>query len=213
VSDKPAWVRALAPAKDQKMRLQHEQQIEALQAVDRAVVDVLAAAEGRGRPLYVIYTSDNGWALGAHRWTQKWCGYDECSREPLLVRGPGIEAGTVVPATQLASNVDLAVTISDWAGATPDIPVDGVSLRPLLDDPDISWNRDVLLELRGGPHVNRKHWAIRTHDGWVWTEYDNGDRELYDMNADPWQLQSLHANPAFAAKRAELAARLAPMKN
>jgi arylsulfatase A-like enzyme len=213
VSDKPAWVRALPLVKDQKMRQQHENQLEALQAVDRAVADILAAAEARGRLLYVFYVSDNGWTLGAHRWFRKWCAYDECSKGPFLVRGPGITAGVVIDNTKLVSNVDLAPTIAALAGATPNTTVDGLNLLPLLQDPTFEWKREVLLEDRGSPSSKlMRFWSIRSHDGWEWTEYDNGDRELYDMTADAFQLESRHNDPALADLRADLAARLAALR-
>ena len=41
-----------------------------------------------------------------------------------------------------------------------------------------------------------------------YAEYANGDRELYDLRTDPYELQSQHANPAYDALRASLAARL-----
>ena len=41
-----------------------------------------------------------------------------------------------------------------------------------------------------------------------YAEYANGDRELYDLRKDPYELQSEHANPAYNALKASLAARL-----
>ncbi len=49
-------------------------------------------------------------------------------------------------------------------------------------------------------------------DGWEYSEYDNGERELYDLNADPFQLESRHGQAATAAKQAELAAKLAALR-
>jgi arylsulfatase A-like enzyme len=213
VSDKPAWVRALPLVKDKKMQKQYENQLESLQAVDRAVADILAAAEARGRPLYVFYISDNGWTMGAHRWFRKWCAYDECSKGPFLVRGPGIPAGVVIDNAKLVSNVDLAPTIAALAGATANTTVDGLNLLPLLQEPTLEWKRDVLLEDRGSPSAKlMRFWSIRSHDGWEWTEYDNGDRELYDMTTDAFQLESRHKDAALADLRADLAARLAALR-
>jgi hypothetical protein len=42
----------------------------------------------------------------------------------------------------------------------------------------------------------------------MYAEHLNGDRELYDLQKDPYELQSEHANPAYDAIRASLAARL-----
>jgi len=48
--------------------------------------------------------------------------------------------------------------------------------------------------------------------GYTWVEYETGERELYDLNVDPWQLESRHDDPAYAALRAELSARTAALR-
>jgi hypothetical protein len=44
-------------------------------------------------------------------------------------------------------------------------------------------------------------------------EWDNGEKELYDMYTDPYQLQSLHADPDKADLIARLFARLETFKS
>jgi hypothetical protein len=48
--------------------------------------------------------------------------------------------------------------------------------------------------------------------GYTWVEYETGERELYDLTIDPDQLDSLHADPDYAAIRAELSARTATLR-
>jgi arylsulfatase A-like enzyme len=48
--------------------------------------------------------------------------------------------------------------------------------------------------------------------GYTWVEYETGERELYDLNVDPWQLENLDDDPAYAALRAELSARTAALR-
>ncbi len=48
---------------------------------------------------------------------------------------------------------------------------------------------------------------------YVYAEYTSGERELYDLRRDPYQLASKHADPAYAAVRAQLAARLARLRS
>jgi len=45
--------------------------------------------------------------------------------------------------------------------------------------------------------------AVRT-DRWLWIEYSGGPRELYDLKRDPYELQSLHADPAYRPVMAAL---------
>jgi hypothetical protein len=106
--------------------------------------------------------------------------------------------------TQAAVNVDLAATIVDAANARAGRTLDGVSLLPLLADRTRFVGRDVLLE-------TPQYAAIHT-PRYVYVEYTNGDRELYDLVADPYQLASRHADPAAAAVRTELARRLAALR-
>ena len=42
----------------------------------------------------------------------------------------------------------------------------------------------------------------------MYAEHQNGDRELYDLVKDPYELQSEHANPAYDAIKGALSARL-----
>jgi arylsulfatase A-like enzyme len=48
--------------------------------------------------------------------------------------------------------------------------------------------------------------------GYTWVEYETGERELYDLNVDPDQLESRHADPDYATLRAELSARTAALR-
>ena len=126
---------------------------------------------------------------------------------PLLIRGPGFSAGAVVD--QLVANVDLAPTLLAAAGATAGHRLDGVALQALAADPREGRDRPLLLE---GLEGNRATYtAVRT-ERWLWVEYDDGARELYDLEQDPLQLRSRHGAKAFKGVREELAERLAQLR-
>jgi hypothetical protein len=112
------------------------------------------------------------------------------------------------------ANVDLAPTILASAHTQPQLPQDGQSLWPLLSDPLVDWGRDLLIER--GPGADglgaRLFTALRT-PSYVYAEHANGELELYDLRRDPDQLESLHADPEYAAVRAELARRLAELRD
>jgi N-acetylglucosamine-6-sulfatase len=159
---------------------------------------------GDKRKTFFVFTSDNGLELGAHRIMFKDYLYEEGERVPLIIRGPGIPEGAV--RDQLVSNIDLAPTILEITRAHPGRAMDGISLLPLAKDPSAGANRDLLFEsfdfgifgIRRGP--------------WKFNQYDNGDRELYNLNTDPHELTSRDGDPSVAAIEAELAARLAQLK-
>ena len=106
-------------------------------------------------------------------------------KQPLVVRGPGIAPGTHV--SQLTLNTDLYSTFSEIAGVPEDR--DGRSLMPLLRDEALAWRNQVLLEkLTGGGATD--FYGVRTDSGYKYVEYKNGEKELYDLQADPYELES-----------------------
>lgn len=194
VSDKPAWVRALPPldaAGIRAMQQAKRRSFEALLAVDEAVRRVVEALRERGEleETVIVFTSDNGLAFGEHRWDRKSCPYEECIRVPLLVRLPGL-AHRVEPA--LVSAVDLAPTILDLAGVRADGPLDGASLVPLLRGGPPP-PQEVFLEFAGDPRVPA--WRALRRPGWMYVELATGERELYDLRRDPFELVNLARDP------------------
>ena len=129
-------------------------------------------------------------------------------RVPLIIRGPGLPVDQV--RNQLAANIDLAPTILDATGVKPRLPMDGISLLPLARDPKAGNTRSLVLEFLTG---RNGYSAIRTADGFVYVEYRNGQRELYDLNRDPYELHNLARRPSYAALRMKLARRLAALRN
>jgi hypothetical protein len=89
--------------------------------------------------------------------------------------------------------------------------MDGVPLLPLALDPAQGQDRPLLLEEVNPASGRPSYEAIRT-PRWLWVEYRNGSRELYDMEDDPLQLQSRHDDPGLAGVRAELSRRLAGLR-
>jgi N-acetylglucosamine-6-sulfatase len=212
VSDKPSGIRNrfLLPAERiRAIRENYQQELESLLAVDEGVARIVAALQASGElaNTLVIFTSDNGFFHGEHRVAQgKNLPYEPAIRVPLVLRGPGVPAGLRL--TQRVANVDLAPTIVDAANATAGRPLDGRSLLTLLAAPTTPLARDLLVERGPGedPYA-----ALRTNR-YLYVEYASGARELYDLAVDPYELSSRHADPAYAAARANLAARLARMR-
>ena len=192
------------------LRTIYRSRLESLLAVDdmvRRLVHELRAT-GQLDNTYIVFTSDNGFMLGQHRRHGKHVVYEESVRVPLIIRGPGLPAGQV--RNQLAANIDLAPTILDATGVQPRLQMDGISLLPPARDPAVDGNRSLVLEYLAGP---RAYSAVRTADGFVYAQYRDGERELYDLNADPYELHNLAGKPADAALQARLARALAALRN
>lgn len=218
VSDKPAHVRnrpALTDAQREEITTQYRARLESLLAVDEGVEQVIRALEASGEldSTYVLFVSDNGWMEGQHRYPSgKRVVYEPSMHLPLLMRGPGIPSGTRTSAT--AANVDLAPTLLELTGAAADAEIDGRSLVPVLGAPAAGWDRDILHEFvsgsRGGGDPSFT--AVRSPDDLVYVEHATGERELYDLRADPFQLDSRHDDPAYGSRRDALAERLAVLR-
>ena len=100
---------------------------EALQSVDDAVAGLVQHLDDLGEldNTLIIFTSDNGFLLGEHRYLGKLFGYEEALRVPFLMRGPGIAPRQV--SDRVVTTTDIAPTILEAAGATPGRRVDGQS--------------------------------------------------------------------------------------
>jgi arylsulfatase A-like enzyme len=230
VSDKPAFVRGLPPLDGREIsRLEAEYRLRlaSLQAIDdmvEAIVNALTATRQLGET-YIIYSSDNGFHLGEHRLPAgKDFPYEEDIRVPAVMRGPGVPKGLRVDA--LVLNTDLAPTLAAIAGAVPPDFVDGQSFLPLLQDPHAPWRDNFLIERRQfeaqytslGKRLGMSEEALQRgarFDGlrtasWSYVEYGTGERELYDLRADPFQLVNL-AETADPRVLAELSAHLAKL--
>ena len=213
VSDKPPHIRdrfLLPSERIVAIRENYQQELESLLAVDQAVGRIVGALRESGElgNTYVIFTSDNGFFHGEHRIAQgKNLPYEPAVRVPLVIRGPRVPAGR--RRTQVVANIDLAPSIVDAANARAGRTLDGRSLLPYLADPTRTPARDLLVERGPGedPYA-----AIRT-GRYLYVEYESGARELYDLQRDPYELESRHGDPAYASVRRDLAERLAHLRS
>lgn len=211
ISDKPAWMQRLRPLDADKQTRKDAFRIDqyrTLLSVDDAVGELLRALEDSGRlaNTLIVFMSDNGMLYGEHRWTTKRVAFEEAIRIPFVVR---YDALISAPRTDphLVLNIDVAPTIAELAGV-PAPGADGTSLLPLLADPSTPWRSDFLVE-----HLQKKRDILPTYCGvrterYLYDVYIDGERELYDLEADPDELTNLAEDPAMAPVVADLHARL-----
>src|SRR5215210_6147523 len=240
VSDKPSYIRdaeRITEEEASNIDDYYRQRLESMLAVDEMVASLVEELEAAGEldNTYIFFTSDNGWEQGEHRIRSgKNRAYEESAHVPLFVRGPGVSAGTKTK--KLALNTDFAPTFAELAGAS--FAADGRSLAPLLqgEEPS-SWRSSVLLEKlpqedsseeengegkakgktgaggvpKSGPSGELAFEAVRT-ERYKYVEHENGEKELYDLQNDPYELESLHesADPALIE---DLKAKLEALKS
>jgi len=176
-----------------------------------------------------VFTSDNGNSYGAHRLVNKQVPYEETIRVPLSIAGPGVRHADE---GALVTHLDYTPTVLDLAGLGAAPELDGRSLVPLLHAAGAPWRNDFLIEYHGtygiyynvntmddvryytdqgldllGPPTYR---AVR-NESYLYVEWYAGDEheyELYDLAADPFELDNLLATDAGRTANATLVAQL-----
>ena len=214
VSDKPNFIRRrprLTPARVAAVEENYSQELESLLAVDEGDREHrrgTARIGGAGQHPDRLHIRQRLLPWRAPRLPRQGLVYEPSIRVPLILRGPGVPAGA--RRRQLVTNADLAPTILDAAGALPGRVQDGESLYGLLRDGGLESGRELLLE--GPSGIQAVAFSALRNYRFTYAEHDNGARELYDLERDPDQLESVHDDPAYDAIQARLSQRLAALQ-
>jgi arylsulfatase A-like enzyme len=181
--------------------------------VDDRIGRILAALDAGGfaRDTVVVLFSDHGVMLGEYGIPSGGAKpSDVCSRIPMIWRVPGARRGAVN--SGLVSTVDIMPTLLELAGVAAPAGVQGLSLRPLLEDRATRVREDLLMEggregeRPGAPNLSKTLIAAR-HKLTLYADPD--EAELYDLQDDPHELRNLYTRPEAADLRRELTERLA----
>lgn len=177
-------------------------------ALDEGVGRLMRALEETGQleNTLIVFTSDQGFAWGEHGFAWKVGAYDACIKIPMIFRLPGSVARGGV-CKQPVSVVDLAPTLLGAAGVKLPWTMHGRDLRPLLKNPDTSWDRSVMMEhfyLRFGEQTDCAvpsekdqgplPWWISLRHGrhkYIRTLRPDEIEELYDLESDPHEWTNL----------------------
>ncbi|GLY28165.1 sulfatase [Kineosporia sp. NBRC 101731] len=216
-TDAPRWLASqeLTPSRKAKMDQQFRQRVQAVQSINDMIRTVRAQLEKSGVAdnTYIVFSADNGYHMGEHSLISgKMTAFDTDVNVPMIVVGPDVPAGSTVSAP--ASTVDLRSTFGEIAGATVPTTVDGQSLVPLWEggatDRLYSLIEHTGMELDTMDPDNGifrspippNYTALRSRK-WLYVEYDNGDREYYDLTDDPLQMHNVYRDVSKKS-RAEL---------
>jgi N-acetylglucosamine-6-sulfatase len=217
-TDEPAWLsrfEALGPRQIASIDAKFRERAQAVQAVDQMIGEIEAQlhAEGIARNTYIVFSSDNGLHMGEHRLQPgKLTAFDTDIKVPLIVTGPGVPDGRTV--SQMTENVDLCPSFEELAGAPVPPSVDGHSLVALLHGRRVrDWRKEILVEHHGrvddpgdpdlptrGSGNPPSYEAIRTKHS-LYVEYATGEREVYDLRRDPFELHNIAATLSPARLR------------
>ncbi len=183
-----------------------------IKSVDDGVGQVLEYLEENGlaENTIVIYTSDQGFYLGEHGWFDKRFMYKESFRTPLLVRYPvEINPGTEI--NKLVQNLDLAPTFLDYAGIEIPEDMQGVSFRDLVSGKTDDYRDAVYYTYYEYPsvHMVKRHYGVANERyKLMHFYYDIDEWELYDLETDPDEMNSVYGNPEYADVQQEMHAKL-----
>jgi N-acetylglucosamine-6-sulfatase len=204
VSDKapPARKPRLSDAEISEMAANYRRQAAALRAVDDMVASLMdeLSAQGELDNTYILYTSDNGYYWGEHRYDRKTFPYEAGAHQPLVIRGPRVETGTTIP--HLVGMHDLAPTIAALASASPTRVVDGKRLLPLFSTTrptPAAWRQRLLVQ---NWNPKAKYYAVRNRQA-LYVEYTQDGRtylEHYYLSQDPYQLRNDVASLSASTK-------------
>ncbi len=160
----------------------------------------------------IVLWSDHGWHLGEKLHWHKSTLWEEATRVPLIISSLRYRPGVC---DRPVSLLDLYPTLRELCtsglhsatqdGAAPagnlrreQGQLDGVSLVPLLMDPNREWNRPAVMEYKRG------NVAVRS-DRYRYIRYRDGGEELYDHSTDPHEWNNIATLPGQKGVKDELA--------
>ena len=156
---------------------------------DEAVGRIVAAVEARGEldNTIFVFTADHGLAVGQHGLMGKQNMYEHSMHIPMLMAGPGIPSHA--KRDQLVYLLDMFPTLCDLCGLATPNSVEGVSMKPILDDEDADGRHHLSFAYTS---IQR---AIRDKRHKLIEYVVNGERhtQLFDLVEDPWEMTN-HAN-------------------
>ena len=172
-------------------------------SVDRNIGRLLDYLDSTGlsKNTIVVYSSDQGFYLGEHGWFDKRFMYEESFRTPLIMRYSGFKHKGEIKA--LVQNIDFAPTFLDYAGVKEPDDMQGVSLKPLLENSasPANWRKSLYYHYYEFPceHFTRRHYGIRTERyKLIHFYYDFDEWELFDLNNDPYEMHNIYHDPQYA---------------
>jgi choline-sulfatase len=159
------------------------------------VLDGLNEGPNKENTIIVLW-SDHGFHLGEKQHWAKRTLWEESTRTPFVITGPGIGGGA--NCREAVSLLDIYPTLIDLCGLPKRKQLDGLSLMPQLNNP---------LAVRREPVISTSYYenhAIRTKD-WRYIRYADGAEELYDHRTDPDEFTNLAKHPKHREMKRSLA--------
>mgnify|MGYP002832161480 FL=1 len=143
----------------------------------------------------IVLWSDHGWHLGEKNHWHKSTLWEESTRIPFVFCVPGLTRGA-----RCDRSVDMLCvypTLIDLCGLEPKKDLDGISIVPLLKNPENKWDVPAVTEFKRG------QCAVRS-ERFRYIRYGDGTEELYDHSKDPNEWTNLAENKSYRKVMDEL---------
>jgi arylsulfatase A-like enzyme len=162
----------------------------------------------------VLFTSDHGCHFKTRNGEYKRSCHDSSIRVPTAIMGPGFNGGGKIK--ELVSLIDLPPTLLAGAGIQVPQQMQGNSILPLVKGEGTNWQDDVFVQIsesQVGRSIRTKRWkySVRAHDKNGWSDSSSNqytEEFLYDLHADPYELNNLIELEAYQEVSAEMKERL-----
>jgi arylsulfatase A-like enzyme len=180
--------------------------------IDQKVGEIIDALERKGYldDSILIFTSDHGDCLSDHGQSQKWTMYEQITRVPMIIWAPG-RFGDARTIDALIQQMDLGPTILDWAGIPVPDSWEAQTLSPALDPQAEFPGREFVYceQVRDGVLTGCQFMTMvrdKTHKLVHFLDQPCG--QLFDLVADPDELNNLWDQPDAAAQKHRLLSEL-----
>ncbi|MDF7799294.1 sulfatase-like hydrolase/transferase [Pontiellaceae bacterium B1224] len=186
------------PRTEYAVKVNRQEYFALITHMDDQIGKILQALEKTGKAdnTYIIFTADHGLAVGHHGLVGKQNMYDDSVRVPFMMVGPGIKPGQTIDAPIYLQ--DAMATALDLAGAEETADVEFQTLMPIIRG-ESEGHYDAMY----GAYLNRQR--MITKKDWKLIYYPSINVErLFNLKADPQEMNDLAANPEYANKLKEL---------
>jgi choline-sulfatase len=195
------------PRTEYAVKVNRQEYFALITHMDDQIGKILQALEETGKAdnTYIIFTADHGLAVGHHGLVGKQNMYDDSVRVPFMIVGPGIKAGETIDAPIYLQ--DAMATVLDLAGIEETEDVDFKTLMPIIRG-ESEGHYDAVY----GAYLDRQRMISKNDWKLIYYPTINVER-LFNMKADPQEMNDLAANPEYANKLKELRKALEEMND
>ncbi len=154
----------------------------------KRVVEAIEASKYKDNT-YIVLFSDHGFHIGEKDRHAKRSLWEDSTRVPMIIAGPGIQPGVCNKPVQL---MDLYPTLLALTNQKPDSKLEGQDLSPLLKNPKAKWKHYARCSFGPG------NYAIIS-ENYRYIQYNDNSEEFYDSKKDPNEWNNEINNPEYAS--------------